>query len=351
MNLAPKLSNDKQYILFVINTEFVLMVSCLYYELIVQQKYTPVWCILRTPNRFKGIDIEKLPGEKRIFNDEIETTKWSPDLSFLPWLSNRTYAEICIQNSYKVASQIVLQRFSKKTTKITFISDSIGLYTQLTPKMVRSFNRKLLYRKYRHGFTKLPVKIIPAKESIKQMNLYISSHILEDVATPFISFNELFNATTNSELCEHLFFLHEDTIAKNWFFTQPIRQHTVFSTEMKACYWEILHQFAKNAQELKIQSVIKVHPGEQLKDYEEFSNPFCRIYPSSNTPAELLFFKMEGKNIFSCFSSISTLDFSGNNNHFWLHPLIGYSPKYAVEFKTIQLLHSFDEFYVLMAEK
>lgn len=333
---------EKKIILFAVNTEFVLSISLLYFEQFKEMKdYYPVWFILKgNSNRFKHVNLDKLPGDKFEFWNNLNTQVLRPDLSFLEILKNYKVFEFVHQNSLNISNILLEKKIKKSNPSVdtTYISDSIALSVETRQRTVRVSSIYLNYRKLVNGLYTLPAKLLRPIKYIGDVDNYINIEKIEATSAKFFSFKELLSKTSKSKFLSLVFNFPEEIDYDIIFFTQPILEHTSFSDDKKKDYRNILEIISKTAEQFHKNTLIKVHPGESSLWYKKYENKYCKIFENNNLPAELLFTVFSNKKVLSCFSSISVLDFFQSNHHFWLYPLINHFPKFNTDISSITVI-------------
>ena len=337
---------EKKTILFAVNTEFVMTIALLYYENLKEKEgYYPVWFILKgNSNRFKDLNIDKLPGDKFEFWNNLNTKSLRPDLRFLKVLKNYKVVEFVHQHSLSICNILLEENIKKTNSNVirTYISDSIGLSAITRKRIVKVSDIYLYYRKLVNGLYYLPNKLLRPIEYIKDVDNYINIDKIEATLAKFISFKEMLSKSSESRLLPLVFNFSVEIEYDIIFFTQPILDHTSLSQDVKERYVNVLDTISKTAELNQKNTLIKVHPGENSLRYKKYENRYCKLFENNNLPAELLFIVFSNKKVISCFSSISVLDFSQNNYHYWLYPLINHSLKLNTDISSITLIKDQD---------
>lgn len=343
--MNKSITNKKKTILFSINTEFVLCIAMLYYEFYKRQNSSPVWYILKgNDNRFGNVKLDKLPGKVFVFKNELNSTTTKPEVGFIKHLNNFKIDEFVHQNSYSIANLLLEQKIKSINPNllVTYISDSIALNVKPRTRTLLVTNMYLNFRRFFHSYYRLPLSITPPHKYINKVNSYVASNKLNTSNAKFLSFEKVFSNAKDSKLIKDVFTYSFTDDYDIYFFTQPILLHSSFSENTKSEYKKLLKFISQQAEKNKVSVLLKIHPGEDSKNYAEYVNSYCNIFYNSNIPAELLFNTISKKKIMSCFSSISTLDFSGRNQHFWLYPIIGHIPRINFENTNIVSLKDYN---------
>lgn len=337
---------NKKIILYSINTEFVLCISILLFELFKKLDYYPIWLILKgNDNRFNGVSLDKLPGEVFVFKNELNSMNTKPELGFLKYINIFRVDEFVHQNPYNIANLLLEQLIKSKNhnVSLTYISDSIALDVNPRLRTLLVSNLYLNYRRFLHLFYWLPLVVSSPRKYSCNVTHYIALNRIESSDAKFTSFKEILNNAKNNKLLKAVFDYRFNDDYDIYFFTQPVLQQSSFSESTKSEYKKLLEFLSDHAQENKVRLLLKVHPGEDSSTYIKYKNDYCSIFYNNNLPAELLFSIITNKKIMSCFSAVSTLDFSGRNQHYWLNSIIKYNPKTSFENSNIVYLSSYND--------
>lgn len=342
-------------IVFALNTEFCLLVALQYLDKYLDETYEPIWVLLKSNERFATTQLEALPGKILVVDDHFNTRKLKLDTAWSEAFKGLKAEIFVMQNNYKISSLFLLALLKKTNPKVTtvFISDSIALDVKPAKRIIWVNNVYLNFRRFMNGFFQLPMLIVAADKFIdRSVDIYISKHKNINIKKQHIAFKDMLSNIDKNELCNSVFpfdLSHESSI---YFFTQPILEHNSFSKVTKGQYIKVLTGITLLAKKNKIKVLIKVHPSENLNKYLPFENDFCKVFKNNSVPAEVLFTKLKNKKIVSCFSSISTLDFSGKNTHFWFYPLVGHQPSFKYKESDINVFSSFSDLkHVLFMDK
>ncbi len=343
---------ERKIILFSINTEFVFLVALLYYEIYKSKTHHPVWLFLYTSEkRFKNLNLDNLQGEKYFFKDELNSFKKKVDLSFVQIIESMEVDEFVMQNNYKISNLIILSKLKKCQLNKVFISDSIGLNVKRSLLFMLRQNAYLNFRKFFNGYLTLPLSQYEALNYLKKIDTYINDTPIKNVNANFIAFKELFLHLNQSKWAKNIFKVDLITDYDIYLFTQPINKVT-FTKEIAENYSSVINQIAHLAKSNNKKLLIKVHPGESHLKYKHLESENCKLYRDSNSPAELLFFNIDKKIILSCFSSVSTLDYSGNNNeHYWFYPLVKHTPKFSGDNSIVNIIKNKKELKKIMLKQ
>lgn len=331
----------KPNVLFAVNTEFCLFVGLLYYKIHLRSDFEPIWYILsNTKNRFKDMDFSILPGQVFFYDDYLNTTKLKCKTSFLKNLKNYDVRIFVHQNNFRVSNQLIKCKLNSNKTKEVYISDGLGLSVRRSFNFMFKQSLVLNFRRFMTGIFNLPLAHVQSGNYVKKVDTYISFESLQNLNTNYISFKTLFDNFKDFATIKRLFNSEITNDYDIYFFSQPIEKGSNISKKVKKKYRKLLSFLSNAARQNKIKTMFKIHPGEKFEDYLEYKNRYCHINKSKSVPAEVLFYKLNDKKILSCFSSVSTTDFSERNQHFWLYPLINYDPN--IKANKITVLSDFD---------
>jgi len=320
----------KNKILFLVNTEYVLLMSLLYYlKNFTERDICPIFIIINSnPNRFKDLNLNDLPGKNYCFPNELISSKINPNREFLKVLEFENIEEIAFQNPHFFVNQIIINGLKKMypSCLLTLISDSVAIDRILfTRKKLLKYYILLFFRKFVNQFrllscsiwtyTKIPYKIdgLIAHRIMASEKFYDTTFLLNSLPDNIQLVNKIFNSNIDQ-------FLDCDII----FFTQPILNYASISKNNKDKYLELLRIIAGLAEKRRKMVILKIHPGENENAYSEFENEFVRICKNTkNLPAEIIINVISDKSIVSICSSISAYDVKNSNRHFWLNNIIG----------------------------
>ncbi|MGD9992105.1 MAG: polysialyltransferase family glycosyltransferase [Salinivirgaceae bacterium] len=333
-----------KHVLFLINTEFVLMTSVIYYYEHLKPKGASPIFILLTSNaaRFKSVDTTCLPGECHIYKNDLNHSVIFPDREFLKALNYSNVSELIIQNFTFLVNDIAINYYKQKGAKITFIADSISVDRKLSASAKAKNRFYLALRKRFNGFKYLSKQIYSFTDHGNRIDRYIAHRkVWENI--PYFDIKTLFTKEYN------LLPLFGGNLQTNldafdvYLFTQPILEHRAFTDKTKELYIQIIEKIIAVSQEKNIRLLIKVHPGEELTKYQKYKCKTVEVMQNNSIPAEIILNSVKHKKIFSFFSSISLFDYSGANEHFWLFKLIDYTPPGKNSYIGITNIESFKQ--------
>ena len=318
-------NSQEEKILFVVSTEFALLIAMLHYLENLAQSGSAVFIILkRDANRFKNINFDSLPGEYHVFNNNISDFLVTPDREFEKVLDlYPNVSQIVFQHPYDLLTQVILQSYLNKNDNIllTLINDGLTRSIDIVGWEKYKLYIKLFLRKYVDGMKLL--SFMRVKQDIRS---YIDYFIAEEDmgAKNFINTNTLLSKITEHKKHLNDFFnLNLDIFERSTilFFTQPIEIEPFFTDEHQKLHDEMLFKLADLAKREKIEMLLKIHPHESPEKYEKFTNDFVTVYKDSNVPAEVILNLVREKSIISIFSSLSLYE-NKQNKHFWLYKSI-----------------------------
>lgn len=344
-------NNEKDTCLFIINTEFVLLVCLLYYYIHIKNKrnITPVFALIKVSNyRFTNINKEYLPGKSYIYINELNETILFPDKKFLELLKIDNVKQIVYQNPQAFTNQCLINFFKKKNPDVllTIVSDSIAIDRKILSNFKEKFiaYTKLYFRKIFNRIPYLTWKIwtyhshkYQPNELIAHRNFnypvfYDTSNLFSQIQNYFEELSKIFNVDMN-------IYNKADII----FFTQPNHLYTKYQKEVKEGYIKGVQHLFYLAQKNKKNIVVKVHPSESAEFYASMANEYVFIDKNSNTPAELFLNGLSNKKIVSYFSSISIYDIHKKNQHFWLYKTIGHKLPSNFEYDFIKYVETIED--------
>ena len=296
--------------------------------------------------RFKSIDFNILPGKCFKTKNDLNSKNFykKESIEFLDFVKTIKFDEIVHQNKNFI-SNLLIEKYVKKSNKNvskTFISDSIGINAkEKTIAKIKTYIYLFLnFNKFSYKFNLR--KIFSYSNYLKDYSCYISINKIENLATHFISFENLLQEINSNSYIKELFIFKIENDFDIIFFTQPILQQSVFSNEVKNNYEKIIKEFIKVTDSLNKQIRIKVHPSEKVEFYKKYENKNCKVLEINDIPAEILFYNYKNKLIISFFSSISCFDYSNSNKHIWMYPLLKYNPNIKIENNRIQIINKFE---------
>lgn len=344
-------NKDEHICLFIINTEFVLLTSLLYYYIYLKEKKNikPIFIFIRACNqRFKNIKQEFLPGESRFYKNDLNETVLFPDKKFLEVLKIENVNQIVYQNPQAFTNQCIINYFKTRNanTKLTVVSDSIAM----DRKLMTSFNERFIaYSKfyYRKIINRIPYLTwkIWTYHSFKYMPDELIAHrnfnypVFYNTKELFLMIPKYFKELSNIFNIDIDIYRKSDII----FFTQPNHLYTKYTKEIKNGYISGVEHLFNLAKKNKKNIVVKVHPSESIDFYKSMANEYVYVDINSNTPAEIILNELSGKKIVSYFSSISMYDIQKKNKHFWLYKTIGYKLPSNFEYDFIVYINNIEE--------
>lgn len=315
--------------LFLIHTEFVLLVSYLYYKIFLEIKgIEPIFIVMSSnPNRFKNINFDVLPGMCYKIPNDLNETIFIPDRTFETLMDIDNVVEVVFQNPAQFITQIFINKYISKNTdcRLVMISDSAGtdFYFRFNELVIMYL--KLFYRVVINRIPLISKKIYTEQGMSPHIDAILAHRNIG--VKEFININELFFSLPDQvQVLDKLFnsdidcFMHSEMII----FTQPLEMLSNVATSTKKSYRQMLEKLCEYAQNSKITTIIKVHPSESFKQYASLNNEYVNVSQESNLPAELIMNVIEHKIIVSFFSSVSLFDKNLRNKHFWLYKMIDY---------------------------
>jgi len=347
-NLSSNNPHEEK-ILFVVSSEFALLIAMLHYLENLSQSGSAVFIILkRDVNRFKNINLDSLPGEYHIFVNNISDFGVSPDREFEKVLDlYPNVSQIAFQHPYDLLTQIILQSYLKKKNSISLTVINDGLTRSIDIVGWEKYKQyiKFFLRKYVDG-----MKLLSFRRFKQDIRSYIDYFIAEeDIGTKnFINTNTLLSKIPEHKKKFNDFFdldlniFERSTII---FFTQPVELEPFFTDKHKELYDELLFKLADLAKRKKINMLLKMHPHESPDEYQKFTNDLVTISKNSNVPAEVILNLVKEKSIMSIYSSLSLYE-NKQNKHFWLYKLMEIKYPYR-DFKAKKFISIPDNFDML----
>ena len=316
-------------IVFLINTEFVLLVSLIYFLNYKKEAncWKPVFVILRSnPKRFRDLQLDHLPGVVHLYQDNLNTFARKPSRDFTDVLKCVDCAEIVIQNPWNPANQIIYNHFieASPTCRIVLISDGAVIGKRFTLRELAPLYLRKLYRKYIQQF---PISLaVPTYTTMMSQADGLIAHQNFGLKE-FYDVNTLIKDSKRHAKVLHDVFKVDMQIyrrAQIIFFTQPITQQTTLPELVKQQYVDAVQLMSRLALEHHRLTVVKVHPAENSVLYNPYAHDWFVIAPDTNVPAEIILALIDGVKVVSMWSSISLYDREGRNQHFWLNNAIGH---------------------------
>lgn len=344
-------SDKKEVCLFIINTEFVLLVSLLYYFLALKNKVNvkPVFVFIKVSSfRFNNINFDFLPGDSYVYLNELNESVLFPDKKFLDVLKIKDVTHIVFQNPQAFTNQCIVNYFKKMNPnlRLTLVSDSIAIDRKILNTFKEKFiaYAKLYFRKYINRIPYL-TNTIWTYHSYKYRPDELIAHRNFNYST-FYDTNDLFALIPSyiDELTK-IFNINIEAYAKSdiIFFTQPNHLYTKYPTSVKEGYINGVKYLFQLAQKHKKLITVKVHPSENIDYYKSLANEYVVVDTNSNTPAEIIINGISGKKIVSYFSSISIYDIQKKNKHYWLYKTIGHKLPSNYEYEFITYIDSIND--------
>ncbi len=319
--------------IFLINTEYVLLISVLYTKYHLDKNVTPIFVLIKNSDlRFSDIDSDALPGITYVYENEIHKNIIFPDTSYLDVVKLKNVTQVHFQNPQDMINSSLVSILLKNNPKIkiTLISDSIAIDREILTKTRDRLIHysKLYFRKYINGITSISSKVwsyheMPFRpyELIAHKNYGYEN---------FIDTKDLFKKINPSfEIISAIFKIDIEMFNKASIilFTQPNLNYSTYSAKIKRSYIEGVEQLCELAAKYRKYLIVKVHPAENPEIYKKYTNEFVTINESSGTPAEIIINGLENKKIVSYWSAISVYDVFNKHKHYWLYKTIGYNLK------------------------
>lgn len=341
--------NNNSKVIFLLNTEYGLLVALLYYyEVLKNKNLHPIFIFLKTgDNRFKTVSFSDLPGEYKIYKNELNTWKTKPDLTFLESLEYTNVEEIVINNPAFYTNQIFINSYKKKNSnlKLTLLADSVGIDRKITKKDVFNFFLQLCVRKYYNRIKYLNYTYIDYHNVKSYVNLFIahrnigveefldSNSLMKNIKNHSVDIFKIYNV--NMQVYENCDIL---------FFTQPIMSLSTIPENEKENYPIILDAISKNSLKYKKRVLFKLHPAENKEMYKKYTHEFLNIDENPNVPAEVIVNSIENKIMASVYSSASSFDTNKQNKHYWFFKIFsGKEPYIHESYNYIESINSYDE--------
>lgn len=341
-------TQDKK-VVFLLNTEYGLLIALLYYyEILKKNNYNPVFIFLKTnENRFRNISFSELPGEYKVYKNELNTWKLTPDLLFLESLKFRDVVEIVINNPAFYTNQIYINSYkaNNPNLKLTLLADSVGIDRKITKKDIFKFFIQLCIRKYYNR--------------IKNLNyIYVDYHNIQSYVDSFIAHRNIniknfIDSNTliqNIKIYVNQIFSIYNVKLKDYensdmlFYTQPIMLVSTIPDNEKIKYIEILENISRMSLKYKKKVLLKIHPAENNEFYKIYTHEFLKIDQNPNIPAEILVNSIRNKLMISVYSSASSFDINKQNTHYWLYKILsGKEPFIHESYNYIESINSYDE--------
>lgn len=320
--------DKKNTALFLISTEYVLLISYLYYKNYLEKQGTiPIFVFFKTnPKRLRNISFDNLPGIHLFYKNNLNEGIIYPDKDYFKILKFENINEIVFQNPHNFINSIVIKHYKKlnKNCKLSLIADSAAIDRKMSFKLVLNFLVKLYFRKIFNGIKYLPYKVWTNQNIADKLDLLIARRNIN--VKNFIDTNSLLGTIPENINKLDMIFNFDIEMFNDFdiiFFTQPVSTQS-FSNEYKLKYIEIVKYITELAVRYRKKTIFKVHPGEDRSDYTQYANEFVEIDDKSNVPAEIIINGIKGKKIVSFWSAISLFDINNQNKHFWLYKLINY---------------------------
>ena len=319
-------STQKNKAVFLLNTEYGLLISYLYYKVHLEPNgITPLFVFLPTSeNRFKNISFDDLPGKFCIYKNELNSWKIFPNNEFEKFEEISEVSHVIVNNPIFFVSSIIVNRIRRENNNCKFLllADSVSIDRKMPLKHLLLFKLKLYVRKFFNFYSYLPNQLIHYGNAENYYDSLIAHRNL--FKTPFVNSNGLLK-----ELLSHkkelfnIFSLNIDGFnkAETVFFTQPILKYN-FDAETKSNYIKVIELLCNLSIKNKKQLLFKVHPAESCTDYEKYISKYVSIDANSNVPAEILVNSLTNKKFVSVSSSASCFDVNNNNKHYWLDTIV-----------------------------
>ncbi|OFX46462.1 MAG: hypothetical protein A2046_04760 [Bacteroidetes bacterium GWA2_30_7] len=342
-------NSQEKKVIFLLNTEYGLLISLLYYyEILKKNDSVPIFVFLpSSPNRFKNISFEDLPGKHYIFKNQLNNWTFFPDNEFKNFSETQGISEIVVNNPIYFTSQIIVNRLNNSIlkSKITLLADSVGIDRNISQSDLFLLTAKLYFRKFLNFYKKLPNKVIVYKNAGNTIDLLIAHRNIYD--KQFINSNSLLSKTLLNKTSISKIFKFDVELYNNvniLFFTQPILNYSNINAITKVNYIKTIELLSFLALKYKKRVLLKLHPAELTLDYNKYVNEYLCIDKNPNIPAEIIINAISNKNIISVNSSVSIFDINKQNIHYWLYKAVsGKEPIIKEEYKNIKSIQNLNE--------
>ena len=328
---------------FLINTEFVLLISVLYVKYHLSEDLSPVFILIKnSKRRFANLSYESLPGDVYLYENQLHSNILFPSKLFLDIRKLENVNHIHFQNPQDFMNSSLVMFFRKKNPSIyiTLVSDSIAIDREILKGIKERFVHysRLFFRKIINRIPDIPTNtwsyhkmpFVP-NELIAHKNYGYDN---------FINTKTLFSKVSdNFTLLSKIYKIDEKEFLKAQilFFSQPNLNYTKYSDDVKRRYIDGVKNLATLALENKVCLIIKVHPAEDPKVYYPFINEYVVVDSNSNTPAEIIINGLENKKVVSYWSSVSMYDIFNKHKHYWLYKTIGYKLPSDINYDLIEI--------------
>lgn len=332
----------KENILIVVTTEMGLLISCLYYFKYKQDLYNPYFIILKgKEERFKNLDLSKLPGKYKVFEDKLQVSLKNNEKDFHSLFKYENIKEVVFQNPKSFISYSLITYY--KNSSITLISDGIAIFSELNIKSKLALIFRLNYHKYINNLMFLSNTIPNNNSLIKKIDCFIAHQSIKGPA--FIDTNDLIEIIPNyiNDISK-IFSFNINTYNNNdiIFFTQPIYIQNTIEKHIHKNYWQIVDKLCDTISKSNKKMIIKIHPSEDATLYDNFKKNNIIIDSNKNIPAEFILSILDKQIVISMFSSLSLIKLK-NHTNLWLYKLIEYKLKSIKNTSHIIVPQDFDE--------
>jgi len=334
--------------IFCVYTEMQLAIAALYFrKYLMQREVDPCFVLFRyAGERFRTMDLTKLPGRYHLFRNDLNQSVLFPDLSFLCLRSEKDVRYVAYPNSPILTHEAISNYFASKQSIIRIvISDGASIHSTWTPKARLKLLMKYIVRRFVNRVPNLSNRLLRSSDVIHNADILISTAPIDSTCSEFVNVHTLFADAESVRLALELFRVPEWQLnafikCNAIFFGQPrlkdrIDDRTYFDTLNR-----IVGIMGKHGGIL----IIKPHPAEDAAVYNSYVRNGVVICDNP-IPAEFLLSSLHSKIVLSFYSSVSMMSGNETLTHIWLKNLLTHDIPIKPDHKilAIESLHEVDE--------
>jgi len=335
----------KKRIVFIINTEFGLLISYLLY-LERYFNYDSIFILLKSNDqRFKNINTSILPGNTIIIKNDILNKTFLTSVSFTEIKKYRPIDELVWQTPGDTLSHMISNYYKKHNISETIVTDSIASDFKMDMHIKIKTILKRISRKIINPWLPIPLKVMHY-DSLKKDKIRLIALNNTLLFKKFLSTNLILcHINKHLQALSKLFNYQTLSNKSIIFFTQPINTNNGFSIDLQTKYDNFIKILTDYASTIEKPLIIKVHPGETVQKYKSYNSKFVTVEENNNIPSEIILNQVSDCLILSMWSSVSVFDVDLKNKHLWLYPLIEYKLNVTNKYRHIVTIFDFNHLF------
>lgn len=311
--------------IFCVYTEMQLAISMLYFRnFLAPLDVEPCFVLFQTVReRFKTLDLSKLPGRHFSFRNDLNQSIVFPDLSFLHIRSEKDVRYVVYPNSPILTHEVISNYFAaQQPIRRIVIADGTSINTPWPLKTRLILLTKYLLRRIINRVPHLTNKLLRSPDAIQNADVLISTETIKSTSMEFVDVQTLYAEEEHVRLVLELFrvpeleleaFIHSNLV----FFGQPRYRAGIDDRT----YFDTLKKIAEIIRKRGGSMVIKPHPAEDATALDFLVGDGV-VVSKTPVPGEFLLSSLRDKAILSFYSSVSMMSSNESLTHIWLKNLL-----------------------------